>query len=68
MVYTLGIWGEPHVTGKPVGDDIRQRKKSLPVVYALSRQDDSAAERLRAIYTQNELAEEDIAEAIKALL
>jgi geranylgeranyl diphosphate synthase type I len=63
----LGIWGEPGVTGKPVGDDIRQRKKSLPVVYALSRQGDSAAERLRAIYTQNELTEENIAEAIKIL-
>src|SRR5258708_4110594 len=32
----LGIWGHPHVTGKPVGNDLRQRKKTLPVVAALS--------------------------------
>jgi geranylgeranyl diphosphate synthase type I len=31
----LGIWGEPGVTGKPVGSDILQGKRSLPVVHAL---------------------------------
>ena len=33
----LGIWGEPSVTGKPVGSDLRQHKKSLPVAIALAR-------------------------------
>ncbi|MGD0439089.1 MAG: polyprenyl synthetase family protein [Acidimicrobiales bacterium] len=33
----LGIWGEPSVTGKPVGNDLRQHKKSLPVAIALAR-------------------------------
>jgi geranylgeranyl diphosphate synthase, type I len=33
----LGIWGDPAVTGKPVLSDLRSRKKSLPVTYALSR-------------------------------
>ncbi|TDC01147.1 polyprenyl synthetase family protein [Nonomuraea longispora] len=32
----LGIWGDAQVTGKPVGGDLRRRKKSLPVVAALS--------------------------------
>ena len=32
----LGIWGAPEVTGKPVGSDLRARKKSLPVVAALA--------------------------------
>jgi geranylgeranyl diphosphate synthase type I len=32
----LGIWGTPEVTGKPVGSDLQQRKKSLPVAIALS--------------------------------
>jgi geranylgeranyl diphosphate synthase, type I len=30
----LGIWGDPDVTGKPVGSDLRSRKKSLPVALA----------------------------------
>lgn len=32
----LGIWGDPAVTGKPVYADLRRRKKSLPVVAALT--------------------------------
>jgi geranylgeranyl diphosphate synthase, type I len=32
----LGIWGKPKATGKPVYSDLRNRKKSLPVVAALT--------------------------------
>jgi geranylgeranyl diphosphate synthase, type I len=32
----LGIWGAPEITGKPVGSDLRARKKSVPVVAALT--------------------------------
>ncbi len=32
----LGIWGEPRVTGKPVGNDLRRRKKTIPVCLAAS--------------------------------
>jgi geranylgeranyl diphosphate synthase type I len=35
----LGIWGDPQVTGKPAGNDLRNHKKSLPVAYALDRSD-----------------------------
>ncbi|MER5383545.1 polyprenyl synthetase family protein [Streptomyces sp. NPDC002688] len=31
----LGIWGDPSVTGKPVHGDLRQGKKTLPVLAAL---------------------------------
>jgi geranylgeranyl diphosphate synthase type I len=32
----LGIWGDPETTGKPAGSDLSSRKKSLPVVAALT--------------------------------
>jgi len=32
----LGIWGDPSVTGKPVGSDLLQRKRTLPVTIALA--------------------------------
>jgi geranylgeranyl diphosphate synthase type I len=32
----LGIWGDPARTGKPAGSDLRQRKRSMPVVAALA--------------------------------
>ncbi|MFJ3307133.1 polyprenyl synthetase family protein [Streptomyces sp. NPDC086549] len=32
----LGVWGDPAVTGKPVHGDLRERKKTYPVLAALS--------------------------------
>ncbi|MBE9375220.1 polyprenyl synthetase family protein [Saccharopolyspora sp. HNM0983] len=49
----LGLWGDPEVTGKPVLSDLRARKKSAPVVHALSSPA-PAAGRLRALYDQPE--------------
>jgi geranylgeranyl diphosphate synthase type I len=40
----LGIWGDPATTGKPVGNDIRLRKKSMPIVSALAAGGDEAKE------------------------
>lgn len=48
----LGIWGDPAVTGKPVGNDLRERKKSFPVVVALSQQT-AASEELASILSQD---------------
>lgn len=45
----LGIWGDPVVTGKPVFSDLRNRKKSLPVVAALSS-GTVAGQELAALY------------------
>jgi geranylgeranyl diphosphate synthase type I len=36
----LDIWGDPALTGKEAAIDIRQRKKSLPVLYALERDEE----------------------------
>jgi geranylgeranyl diphosphate synthase type I len=44
----LGIWGDPSRTGKPAGNDLRNRKKSMPVVAALAGGGDDA-EELRAL-------------------
>lgn len=32
----LGIWGDPAVTGKPVGDDLTSRKLTYPVLSAMA--------------------------------
>lgn len=47
----LGIWGDPAVTGKPAGSDLYARKKSLPVVAALTSQTPAGKELART-YTQ----------------
>ncbi len=39
----LGIWGDPEATGKPCADDLRSRKKTLPVIRGLDRSSEFAA-------------------------
>jgi geranylgeranyl diphosphate synthase type I len=48
----LGIWGDPKVTGKAVYADLRQRKKSLPVVAALTS-NTPAGQELAALYSRD---------------
>lgn len=40
----IGIWGDPRHTGKPAGADLAARKKSLPVVAALTSGTPAAGE------------------------
>jgi geranylgeranyl diphosphate synthase type I len=49
----LGIWGNPAVTGKPVYSDLRNRKKSLPVVAALTS-GTPAGRELAALYRREQ--------------
>jgi len=44
----LGIWGDPARTGKPVASDLRQRKASLPLVFARTASG-AAARELRGL-------------------
>jgi geranylgeranyl diphosphate synthase type I len=40
----LGIWGSPDVTGKPVFSDLRSRKKTLPVTWAVENGGNAGAD------------------------
>ena len=56
----LGIWGEPTTTGKPTYSDLRQRKKSLPVVAALQAGGPRADELAGLLHTPT-LRDDDLA-------
>jgi geranylgeranyl diphosphate synthase type I len=58
----LGIWGAESKTGKPPAQDVRNRKKSLPAVYALAR-----SEELRGVYARPRLSEADVSLVLRAL-
>ena len=60
----LGIWGDPAVTGKPVGDDLASRKMTYPVIVAMSGPD---GERLRAAYADRSVSSADVP-ALRALV
>lgn len=63
----LGIWGDAAVLGKPIGSDIRKKKKSLPIVYALNNAAGRAAEVLRAVYQQSVLTDAEVQQVIAIL-
>ena len=60
----LGVWGDPKVTGKPARDDIRSRKKALPMMLALELAENSTREEiltvLRAPHAPDEAAVERV--------
>ncbi len=63
----LGIWGDEATTGKATGNDIRRRKKSLPVVFALEQAGGSNLDDLFTIYSQDDLSEDDVERVLEVL-
>ena len=63
----LGIWGDKEKTGKPVGSDIRRRKKSLPVVYALEKAEGKGKTELTKIY-QGEIIDDNGLDTVLRIL
>lgn len=54
----LGLWGDPAHTGKPVGADLRQHKKTLPILHGLQH-----SAELRALLAHPTLDEADVVRA-----
>lgn len=63
----LGVWGEPAATGKPVGADIRRKKKSLPAVYLFDNASEEDRPWLEEAYAAGEIAGDRL-ERVMALL
>ena len=63
----LGIWGGTE-TGKPVGADIKRKKKALPAIHALNMSRGASASRIKDIFrTQDDLKEKDIHEVLEIM-
>ena len=60
----LGIWGDPKVTGKPAGNDILRRKKSLPLLYGLEHPDVAGSFKT---FWRNGISEEKLSEVLDLL-
>lgn len=63
----LGIWGAESKTGKPTGDDLIKKKKTLPVVYGLLKSGKSDSKKLLEIYSKPILGSPDINKIIEIL-
>ncbi|MFJ4654562.1 polyprenyl synthetase family protein [Nocardia sp. NPDC088792] len=59
----LGIWGDPAVTGKPVGSDLVRRKWTLPVAAAVESGGGTAAELAELYRSPGPLTGSEVARA-----
>jgi geranylgeranyl diphosphate synthase type I len=63
----LGVFGDPAVTGKPAGDDLREGKRTLLMALGLRHAKPDDADQLRAYLGHPDLTGADVAHA-RALL
>ncbi len=63
----IGIWGDPQVTGKPAGADLLVRKKSLPVVAALTSGTAAGAELAELYALDRPLTAAELVRAAQAV-
>ena len=64
----IGLVGEEKVTGKPKGSDIREGKKTLPILYALERLKGEEKQFLLSIIRkEREASDEDIERAVSLI-
>ena len=63
----LGIWGDTSVTGKPAASDLRQRKKTLPILHALEVPTPGADDLRALLAGADELVGERLRRAVTLL-
>jgi geranylgeranyl diphosphate synthase type I len=56
----LGVFGDPEVTGKPAGDDLREGKRTALVALALEGANDAQAQQLRRRLGDPDLDEDGV--------
>jgi geranylgeranyl diphosphate synthase, type I len=64
----LGIWGDPRETGKPSASDLISKKKTLPLLYALSTSAGSDRALIESILSEPGTASDEQARELLALL
>lgn len=64
----LGVWGDPAMTGKPAGDDLREGKRTLLVALAMDRADAGQAALLRTGLGKRDLDSHEVHELRSVLV
>jgi geranylgeranyl diphosphate synthase type I len=60
----IGIHGDSNVTGKFVGNDIREGKKTLPILIAFERLDSKGKDLLRQVFGKKDASELEIKQIV----
>ncbi|WP_300344912.1 polyprenyl synthetase family protein [Nesterenkonia sp.] len=63
----LGVFGDPAQTGKPVGDDLREGKRTELIAYGLFRAPADQSQQLASLLGRADLTEQQVAAARRIL-
>lgn len=63
----IGAMGDPKVTKKPVGNDLREGKKSLPILLALQKADRAQARAIRSCFGNSRASAAALGRAVSAM-
>lgn len=63
----IGVLGDPKVTKKPVGNDLREGKKSLPILLAIQKADPKSKRLILKVFGNSRATKSEIASAIHAM-
>lgn len=63
----IGVLGDPKITKKPVGNDLREGKKSLPILLAINRAKGENKEIILKTFSNSFATHDDIEKALKII-
>ncbi|MDQ6723865.1 MAG: polyprenyl synthetase family protein [Thermoproteota archaeon] len=63
----IGIYGDSKITGKAVGNDIREGKKTFPILLAIQNLDPEDKSRLEKIFGKKKASDESIKEIVNKI-
>jgi len=63
----IGIIGDSKITKKPVGNDIREGKKSLPILLAINRANNRNAQKILNVFGNNSSSKDEIEEVVRII-
>ncbi len=63
----IGVLGDPKVTKKPVGNDLREGKKSLPILLAIQKADPKSRKIILKVFGNPRSTKSEIANAIQTM-
>ena len=63
----IGVMGDPKVTKKPVGNDLREGKKSLPILMAIKSSKGKSKKTILKAFGNQKASKKDLQEAVKVI-
>ena len=63
----IGVMGDPKVTKKPVGNDLREGKKSLPILMAIKLAKDNEKKIILKAFGNSKISKKDLNKAVEVI-